>query len=70
MSNFTEWKAHSITKSAIKDIHETIAQVRASSCVRDSSCQTAMQVCRNEGIIEGLEAFLDYVENMETHNGD
>ena len=70
MTPFQEWKNHPITKDILSDINKMILDIQSRSCVRDTVDQTAMQVCRNEGIIEGLEAFEDSINNMELENED
>ena len=64
MTPFQEWKNHPITKEILSDVSSLISEVQERSCIRDTVDQTAMQVCRNEGICEGVSAFIDSIENM------
>lgn len=59
-----DWKNHPITKKVFKDIINASQEVLERSKIRDTVDQTAMQVSHDEGFIEGIEAFVDAVDDM------
>lgn len=59
-----EWKHHPITKAVFKNTENAIQEVQSRSKIRDTVGQTAMQVSRDEGVCEGLSAFMDSVDDM------
>ena len=70
-SDLQDWKANSVTKALSNLLQEHVSEVRQESCLRDTSDQTAMQVARNEGIIEGLDALnLAFEDLFEALEGD
>lgn len=65
------WRANPVTKALSKLLQDHVKEVRQESCLRDTSDQTAMQVARNEGIIEGLDALnLAFDDMFEALEGD
>ncbi len=48
----------------LSKMREQCDDVKSESCLRDTSDQTAMQVARNEGVIEGVEMFDDAYEEL------
>ena len=64
-----DWKANPVTKEISKLLQFQVEEIKSESCLRDTADQTAMQVARNEGIVEGVEclnAAYDYmVESLE-----
>ncbi len=66
-----DWRANPVTKELSKLLQDHVTEVRQESCLRDTSDQTAMQVARNEGIIEGLDALnLAFDDLFEALEGD
>ena len=66
-----DWKANPVTKGLSKLLQDHVNEVRKESCLRDTCDQTAMQVARNEGMIEGLDALNEAFNDMyETLEGD
>ena len=59
-----DWRANPVTKALSNLLQEHVAELKAESCLRDTCDQTAMQVARNEGIIEGLDALNLAFEDM------
>lgn len=72
--HFQEWKSHPVTKLFLKETEEAIQETRENSCIRDTVDQTALQVSRNEGFIEGVDALNAFIDNqmfsMEADNED
>ncbi len=60
----TDWKNNPVTIAIIKDINEAVQEVRERSPIKDTADQTAMQVCRDEGFIEGVQAILEALDDM------
>ena len=50
-----DWKANPVTKEISKLLQSQVEDIKSESCLRDTADQTAMQVARNEGIVEGIE---------------
>jgi len=66
-----DWRANPVTKELSKLLQEHVTEVRQESCLRDTCDQTAMQVARNEGIVEGLDALnLAFDDLFEALDGD
>ena len=60
-----------MTKALSKLLQDHVQEVRVESCLRETCDQTAMQVARNEGIIEGIDALnLAFDEMFEDSEGD
>ena len=62
--DFQEWNSHPVTRAISKKLEEQCNSVKSESCLRDTCDQTAMQVARNEGAIEGIEALNEVYEDM------
>ena len=54
-----------VTKAIFKQIHDLIIEVRKRSCLRETCDQTAMQVARDEGFVEGIGAIKETYEALE-----
>ena len=63
--NFHEWKNNPITVQIFTEITNAAQDVLERSKIRDTSDKTAMQVAHDEGFLEGIEAFVASVEDME-----
>lgn len=60
-----------MTKALSKLLQDHVNEVKDESCLRETCDQTAMQVARNEGIIEGIDALnLAFDEMFEDSEGD
>jgi len=60
-----------VTKALSKLLQDHVNEVKDESCLRETCDQTAMQVARNEGIIEGIDALnLAFDEMFEDSEGD
>ena len=60
-----DWNSHPVTKAIFKQVHDLTVEVSQRSCLRDTCDQTAMQVARNEGFIEGIGAIKETYEDLE-----
>ena len=59
-----DWKSNSVTRAISKKLEEQCIDVRSESCLKETCDQTAMQVARNEGTIEGIELLNEVYEDM------
>lgn len=60
-----DWNSHPVTKVIFKQVHDLIIEVSQRSCLRDTCDQTAMQVARDEGFVEGIGAIKETYEALE-----
>lgn len=59
-----DWNSNPVTRAISKKLEEQVQDVKSESCLRDTCDQTAMQVARNEGTIEGIDALNEVYEEM------
>lgn len=59
-----DWNSHPVTRALAKRLEEQIKEIQSESCLRDTCDQTAMQVARNEGMVEGVDAMNEVYEDM------
>ena len=59
-----EWHSHPVTLQIFKRIKEETLEIKSESCLRDTCDQTAMQVARNEGMAEGVQALAEIYDDM------
>jgi nicotinate-nucleotide pyrophosphorylase len=59
-----DWNSHPVTKAIASKLSQQCTDVRSESCLRETCDQTAMQVARNEGQIEGIEMLNEVFEDM------
>jgi len=73
-TDFQDWKRSPITKEILSSIKEAEEEVRSRSKIRDTIDQTATQCIRDEGYCEGVNAFAEFIEDiqleMESGNED
>ncbi len=63
-ADFQQWKTSPVTKLFLEHAAEAQEDLTGQSCIRDTADQTAMQVARNEGFCEGVDALGDFIEDM------
>ncbi len=63
-ADFQQWKTSPVTKLFLEHAADAQEAMRDESCIRDTVDQTAMQVARNEGFLEGVDALGDFIRNM------
>ena len=65
-----DWSSNPVTRAISKKLEEQVKDIKSESCLRDTCDQTAMQVARNEGTVEGVEAlnevYADMLEEAES----
>jgi len=65
-----DWSSNPVTRAISKKLEEQVKYMKSESCLRDTCDQTAMQVARNEGTVEGVEAlnevYADMLEEAES----
>ena len=65
-----DWSSNPVTRAISKKLEEQVKEIKSESCLRDTCDQTAMQVARNEGTVEGVEAlnevYADMLEEAES----
>ena len=59
-----EWNSHHVTRAISKALELQCIDVKSESCARDTCDQTAMQVMRNEGQLEGINMLNIIYEEM------
>jgi hypothetical protein len=64
-----DWNSHPVTKAIFSGIKDSLAELRAESCLCKTADETAMKTAKNEGIAEGInsltEAYEILVEDSE-----
>lgn len=60
---FQEWARHPVTKHFLEHAENAQERLHEESCIRDTVDQTAMQVARNEGFCEGVDAIGEFIED-------
>ncbi len=59
-----DWSSNPVTRAISKKLEEQVKYMKSESCLRDTCDQTAMQVARNEGTVEGVEALNEVYADM------
>ncbi len=59
-----DWSSNPVTRAISKKLEEQVKEIKSESCLRDTCDQTAMQVARNEGTVEGVEALNEVYADM------
>ena len=59
-----DWSSNPVTRAISKKLEEQVKDIKSESCLRDTCDQTAMQVARNEGTVEGVEALNEVYADM------
>ena len=66
----TDWKNSPVTKAIISNINEAVKDVRERSSVRETADLTAMQTSRDEGFVEGVNALIDSMDDLDLVEDD
>lgn len=69
-ADFQEWKTSPVTKLFLEHAASAQEEVKDSDPIRDTVDQTAMQVCRDKGFIEGVDALGVFIEDMILEYGN
>ena len=68
-ADLQDWNSNPVTKAIFAGIKESLAELRAESCLCKTADETAMKTAQNEGRAEGIgcliEAYEILVEDSE-----